>query len=109
VVHDVIAWREAATSVVDVGAFRTLERNLIVDARGGGEPVEVAEISASAFRVARVPALLGRTLKDEDERAGHARGDGDRPRRVDAALRRRPGVVGAHGAARPARPRRSWG
>jgi hypothetical protein len=41
-----------------------------VDARGGGEPVEVAEISASAFRVARVPALLGRTLKDEDERAG---------------------------------------
>jgi len=70
-VHDVAAWRESLASVKDVGAFRTLERNLIVgDANGGGEPVEVAEISASAFRVARVPALLGRTLVDDDERAG---------------------------------------
>jgi predicted permease len=70
VLHDVIGWRETATTVRDVGAFRPLERNLIVDARGGGDPVEVAEISASAFRLARVPALLGRTLTEEDERAG---------------------------------------
>ena len=70
VLHDVAVWREAAASLRDVGAFRTLERNLIVDARGAGEPVEVAEISASAFRVAGVPALLGRTLTDQDERAG---------------------------------------
>jgi putative ABC transport system permease protein len=64
--HDFVQWRTSLKSVTDVGAFRTLERNLIA---GGGvaEPVEVAEISASAFRVARIPALLGRTLVDADE------------------------------------------
>ena len=67
--HDVLAWREAATSLTDVGAFRTLERNLFVGP-AGGEPVEVAEVSASAFRVARVPALLGRTLAESDESPG---------------------------------------
>ena len=50
-----LAWRDELESVEDLGAFRTLERNLII-LRRRAEPVEVAEISASAFRVARVPA-----------------------------------------------------
>jgi predicted permease len=65
--HDFIAWREQLTSVEDLGAYREAERNLIT-AEGKGEPVNAAEISTSAFRVARVPALLGRSLTQADER-----------------------------------------
>lgn len=67
--HDFVAWREALESVEDLGAFRRLGLNSIVG-NGAGEPVEVAEISASAFHMARVPPLLGRTLVEEDEQAG---------------------------------------
>jgi putative ABC transport system permease protein len=48
---------------------RNVQRNLIVDGRAP-EVVLVAEISASAFRAARVGASRGRTLLPEDERAG---------------------------------------
>ena len=67
--HDFLIWRRELRSVVDVGAFRTLQRN-IGTAAGPGEPIELAEMSASGFRVARVPAFRGRTLVDDDERPG---------------------------------------
>ena len=67
--HDLVEWRNALTTLRDVGAYRALERNLITGP-GRGEPVEVAEISASAFRLVRVPPLLGRALVDADERPG---------------------------------------
>ncbi len=67
--HDFVTWRRQLRTVQDVGAYRTLERNLIIG-EGRGEPVEVAEITASAFRVARVRPLLGRALVDADEQAG---------------------------------------
>jgi putative ABC transport system permease protein len=66
--HDVAAWR-GMTSVADVGVTRTVQRNLILEGRTP-EPVTVAEISASAFRVTGVPALRGRHLLAEDERPG---------------------------------------
>jgi predicted permease len=67
--HDFLAWRQHARSLEDLGAYRTLERNLIVgDARP--EPVTVAETTASAFRLARVPPLFGRPLLDADEQPG---------------------------------------
>jgi predicted permease len=67
--HDFATWRRELRSVRDLGAFRIADRNLIT--RGGdAEPIEVAEISAAAFRVARVAPLLGRTLADADERPG---------------------------------------
>ncbi|MFP5288166.1 MAG: ABC transporter permease, partial [Thermoanaerobaculia bacterium] len=53
----------------DLGAFRTLRRNLI-SPDGQSELVTVAEITASGFRLARVPPLLGRYLIEEDEREG---------------------------------------
>ncbi len=65
--HDFAAWRGELRTVEEMGAFRLLERNLL-SGDGGGEPVEVAEISASAFRVTRVPPLLGRPLVAADER-----------------------------------------
>ena len=67
--HDFAAWRDELESVRDVGAFRTIRRNLIAPG-GPAEPVAVAEMTASGFRVARVAPLLGRLLDDEDEREG---------------------------------------
>jgi predicted permease len=64
VLYDLAAWR-GLTSLEDVGVTRTVSRNLKVD--GSSEPVYVAEISASAFRAARVAALRGRYLVPEDE------------------------------------------
>lgn len=69
VLHDFLNWREDGRTIEDLGAYRTLERNLILD-RARPEPVRVAEITASAFRVARVPPLLGRPLLDADEQPG---------------------------------------
>jgi predicted permease len=67
--HDFVEWRRALRSVEDLGAYRTIERNFtVVNARTG--TVRVAETTASAFEVARVPPLLGRPLIAADERAG---------------------------------------
>jgi putative ABC transport system permease protein len=66
--HDFIVWRGALRSVTDIGAYRNVTRNLIIgqDARA----VEIAEITASAFRIAADAPLLGRVLVAADERAG---------------------------------------
>jgi predicted permease len=66
--HDFVAWREALATVDDLGAYRDLERNLIVE-EGRAEPIRLAEISASAFRVARVSPFMGRAIIEEDEHA----------------------------------------
>ncbi|MEW5930817.1 MAG: ABC transporter permease, partial [Gemmatimonadota bacterium] len=67
--HDFVVWREEMRTVRDMGAFRTVGRNLI---RGDGPPelVQVAEMTAAGFRLARVPPLLGRYLVEEDDRPG---------------------------------------
>jgi putative ABC transport system permease protein len=67
VLHDFAAWRESLKSVTELGAFRDLGGSLIT-ADGDGRPVEAVEISAAAFRLARVRPLLGRTLVAGDER-----------------------------------------
>jgi hypothetical protein len=63
---EVTAWR-GLTSVEDIGVTRTVRRNLMLPGQAPDE-VTIAEISASAFRVAGVPALRGRQLLPEDER-----------------------------------------
>jgi predicted permease len=65
---DFVAWRDELESVEDLAAFRSAGRNLILDGRA--ESIEVAEISASAFGLARVPPLRGRWLSASDETAG---------------------------------------
>ncbi|MDQ3880666.1 MAG: ABC transporter permease, partial [Chloroflexota bacterium] len=67
--HDFLVWRRELRSLVDLGAFRTVQRN-ITGRSGPGEPIELAEMTASGFRLARVPALRGRVLADEDEQPG---------------------------------------
>ena len=67
--HDFFEWRDQLSLVDDVAAFRTVERNLRT-ADGPSVPVELAEMTAAGFRVARVPPTLGRYLLEEDERPG---------------------------------------
>ncbi len=67
--HDFLAWRRDLRTVGDLGAYRTLDRTLALgDARP--QPAMVAEITASAFRLVRVPPLLGRSLVEADEQPG---------------------------------------
>ena len=67
--HDFAAWRQELRTVREVSAYRNVARNLIAP-DGSAEPVRLAEMSASGFRVARVAPALGRPLVEEDERPG---------------------------------------
>jgi putative ABC transport system permease protein len=67
--HDFATWRRELTAVQDIGAYRQVGRNLIAPGTQA-EVVPVAEITASAFRIARVAPLVGRYLLDDDERVG---------------------------------------
>ena len=71
IMHDFVGWRRAARAVTDLGAYRTVKRNLVI---GGArlEPVTAAEITAAGLALARVPPLLGRPLLEADERPGAA-------------------------------------
>ncbi len=68
-VGDMLTWREQLESIEDVGAFTTHEL-VVFGADGEALSVRAAEISPSAFRMLRVPPLLGRPLVDTDERPG---------------------------------------
>jgi putative ABC transport system permease protein len=67
--RDVERWKTSLRSIVNLGAFRTVERDLAVGNRRP-QPVSVAEITASGFDVTRVPAFLGRSIRADDERPG---------------------------------------
>jgi predicted permease len=67
--HDLADWRRELRTVDQLSAFRTVGRNLIVPG-GANEPVQIAEMTASSFAVARVPPMLGRYLVEDDERPG---------------------------------------
>ena len=68
---DFLIWRAELRSVQDLGAFRDDTRNLIMP-DGSANPVRVAVMTASGFRLTRVSPMLGRTLLDDDQRAGAA-------------------------------------
>jgi predicted permease len=67
--YDFLTWRRELHTVTDVGAFRTVRRNLVSES-GQGEPITLAEMTAAGFRAARVPPLRGRVLLDSDEQPG---------------------------------------
>jgi hypothetical protein len=64
--YDLDEWRAALASIEDLGAYTTMEQGLVSD-RGEAGTVSLARISASAFRVTRVPPMLGRFLGEADE------------------------------------------
>ena len=66
--QDFERWRTTLQSVDDVGAFQTIQRNVITP-DGSIELAAVAEMSAAGFRVARVAPVIGRPILDADESA----------------------------------------
>ena len=66
VLYDFGVWRGALRSVTDLGAYRDVARNLIL-APEDVRLVQVAEITASAFRITSATPLLGRALVERDE------------------------------------------
>ena len=62
-------WRETLTSVEYVSAMRAIDPEVLTR-DGAVGPVHAAEMTASAFQLARVQPLLGRPLIDQDERVG---------------------------------------
>ena len=69
VLHDFEQWRDGLQSVRDLGAYRGDSRTLVTP-DGTAHLVSIAEITASAFRVAGVAPVEGRTLIVDDEREG---------------------------------------
>src|SRR5829696_1934303 len=67
--HDFVVWRQAMRSVTDFGAWQDVAPNL-KGRDGEARPTTVAAITASGFRVAATPPLLGRPLLPADEQAG---------------------------------------
>ncbi len=67
--RDYALWRDGLRSVTDLGAVETEERSIAVGV-GPGQPETVANVTASTFAMTRVPALMGRTLLEADERGG---------------------------------------
>jgi len=69
VLHDFAIWRRSLKSVTELGAAHLSERNVLTG-EGRVEGLRVAEITASAFPLTRVPPLLGRPLQPADEVPG---------------------------------------
>ena len=69
VVRDFLEWRRELRTIDGLGAYREDTRNLIIGS-AAPEPIHMAELTAAAFRTARVPPLLGRGLLDSDEMPG---------------------------------------
>lgn len=69
VLHDFAIWRTSLKTVTELGAARVSERSVLTG-EGRVEPLRLAEITASAFPLTRVPPLLGRPLQPADEAPG---------------------------------------
>jgi putative ABC transport system permease protein len=67
--YDFVRWRDQLTTVDELGAFDESSQNLAIEG-SGVEPIDVVEISASAFRLMGDPPALGRTLLASDEAPG---------------------------------------
>jgi predicted permease len=67
--HDFFVWRDELTTFEAVGATRGDSYN-VISRDGRAAPAQGAEITASGFRILRVPPYMGRVLLESDEVAG---------------------------------------
>lgn len=67
--RDYELWRDGLSAITDLSAVEVEERSIAIGA-GTGQPETVANVTASTFALTRVPALMGRTLLEADERSG---------------------------------------
>jgi len=68
---DYVMWTNELESLEHIGAFRSIERNLITDSVGA-EPLRGAEVTATGFELMQVPPILGRPIIRDDERPREA-------------------------------------
>jgi len=68
-IHDYLVWKDAQTSFEDLAGWYEGTVN-VSGIEGQPERFEGGFMTASTFRLIRVPPLLGRTFTDEDERVG---------------------------------------
>ena len=66
--HDLVMWQREMKTVEEIGAFRTIARNL-TSAGGAAEAVQVAQITAVGFNITRVTPVIGRAMVAADESA----------------------------------------
>jgi predicted permease len=69
VARDFLEWRRDLQTIENLGAYRTVTRNLVVGL-AAPDPIQMAELTAGAFGAARVPPLFGRGLIDADDVPG---------------------------------------
>jgi hypothetical protein len=69
--RDYELWQDGLSTITDLSAVEVEERSIAVGA-GPGQPETVANVTASTFALTRVPALMGRTLLEADERSDAA-------------------------------------
>lgn len=69
--HDFLGWRRDLRSLEDLSAYRSVHRNLFIGT-ADPESIAIAEMTASAFDLTRVPPLMGRSLLASDEHPGAA-------------------------------------
>jgi predicted permease len=67
--HDLATWQREMKTVGEIGAFRTIARN-VTFAGGSAEAAEVAQITANGFNITRVTPVIGRVIVAADESAG---------------------------------------
>src|SRR4051812_19011386 len=65
--RDYELWRDGLSTITDLSAVEVEERSIAVGV-GTGQPETVANVTTSTFALTRVPALMGRTLLEVDER-----------------------------------------
>src|SRR5688572_3356669 len=64
--HDLLVWQRGMKTVEEIAAFRTIGRNLIIPG-GSAEPIQVAQVTAVGFNIARVAPMIGRSIVEADE------------------------------------------
>lgn len=69
--HDFVTWQAELRAVDEIGATTSFEQNVSVPG-GDTRTVRGAEMTAEAFRMARVAPLMGRLLLEADEEPGAA-------------------------------------
>jgi putative ABC transport system permease protein len=67
--HDLVTWQREMKTVGEIGAFRTIARN-VTSTGGSTEAVQVAQITAIGFNITRVAPVIGRAIVAADESAG---------------------------------------
>lgn len=68
--HDLTLWQREMKTVGEIGAFRSVARNMKGAAGSTAEAVEVAEITSIGFHITGAQPVIGRGIGKGDERAG---------------------------------------